>query len=328
MRAYISGTGSYLPARVMTNEEVCRRAPTTDAWIREKLGIETRRIAAPDEQASDMGTAAARQALAAAGLGSNDLDAILCALGTGDVVSPATAGYIQHKLGVTNQCMAMDIRAACAGGISGIQLGRSLITAGMARHVLVVGTQLGSRTAVDWSDRLTAGIFGDGAGAAVVSATQDATRGILAGRVHTDGSLTGIVGQYAGGSVEPLTAEVLKTGRQFIRMDGKAVWACAERVLPQVVGEVLQEAGLSLSDVDFVVAHQANRRMLLHILGLMGMDATRTHTNVEHYGNTVAASALIALDESVRQGHVRPGKRVVMMAIGAGMTWGALAMRW
>lgn len=328
MRATITGTGSYLPQRVMTNEEVCRRAPTTDAWIRSRLGIETRRIAAEDEQASDMAAAAAAKALDAAGLRPNDVDVLLCALGSGDVQVPATAAYVQQKIGISSRCMATDLRMACAGALGAIQLSRGLIQSGLARHVLVVGTQLGSRTSVDWTDRTTAPIFGDGAGAVVVSGTDDPRRGILAARLHTDGSLTEIVGQYAGGTREPLTPEVLATGRQFIRMDGRAVWDCAVRVLPEVVREVVTDAGMTLADVDFVVSHQANKRMLQHILGLLGIPEVRTYTNVERYGNTVAASALIALDESVRLGHVRPGMRVVFMAIGAGMSWGALVARW
>ncbi|MEW5855689.1 MAG: ketoacyl-ACP synthase III [Myxococcota bacterium] len=328
MRACISGTGSYLPQRVMTNAEVCERAPTTDAWIRERLGIETRRIAAPDEQASDMGQRAAEQALAAAGIGPDDVDAIICALGSGDVQVPATAAYIQQKLGIRTRCLAFDIRMACAGGLGGIHLARGLIGSGLARHILVVGTQLGSRTSVDWTDRLIAPIFGDGAGALVVSATDDPSRGIISGRLHTDGNLTEIVGQYAGGTREPITPEAMAAGRHFIKMDGKAVWECASRELPAVVREVLQEARLSVGDVEFVVSHQANRRLLLHILGLLGIPPERTYTNVERYGNTVAASALIALDEAVRGGHVRPGMNVVLMAIGAGMTWGAMAVRW
>jgi 3-oxoacyl-[acyl-carrier-protein] synthase-3 len=329
LAARIAGTGSYLPARVMTNAQVCERAPTTDAWIRERLGIETRRIAAPDEQASDMGAAAARKACEAARITPAQVDAIICALGSGDVMVPATAAYVQHKLGITHQCPAFDVRMACAGGLGGMHLARGLLAGGLANHVLVVGTQLGSRTSVDWTDRTTAPIFGDGAGAVVVGhQTAGGGRHILASRLHSDGGLTGIVGQFGGGTITPLSPEMLARGEHFIHMDGKAVWTVAERELPKVAREVVADTGWDISDVDFVVSHQANRRLLLHVLGLLGIEQARTFTNIERYGNTVSASALIALDEAARLGHLKPGMKVLLLAIGAGMTWGGMTVEW
>lgn len=309
----------------MTNAEVCAKAPTTEEWIETRLGIRQRRIAAPDEQASDMGTHAARSAVASAGIALDQVDVILCALGIADVPAPATAAYIQHKLGMTHHPLAMDVRAACAGGLGGIHLARGMVESGLARHVLVVGSQLGSRTAVDWTHRVTAPLFGDGAGAVVVGGTTQEDKGILAGRMYTDGSQTEIVGHYGGGTREPNPADPL---RRFIQMDGKAVWDAAVVALPATVREALADAGMSTADVDFVVGHQANRRLLLHILSLLEVPPERTFTNVEVYGNTAAASALIALDEAVRGGHLRPGMRTVLMAIGAGLTWGALVMKW
>jgi 3-oxoacyl-[acyl-carrier-protein] synthase-3 len=328
MRAYLSGTGSYLPARVMTNQEVCARAPTSDEWIRTKLGIVTRRIAAPDEQASDLAVHAARGALEMAALGPDDLDGILCAVNTGDVHLPATASYVQRKLGCQNRCFGLDIKIACAGPLGAILMARGLVEAGLCRHVLVTGVALLSRTAVNWEDRRTAPIFGDGAGAVVVSPSPDGERGILQSRMYTDGTLTEIVRQVAGGSVRPLTPEVVARSEHTLDMDGRAVWECAERTVPAVIREVVQAGGYTVNQVDFLVSHQANRNLLMHLVGLAGISPERTLSNVDKYGNTGAASSLVALDEAVRTGRVKPGMLVVLVAIGAGMTWGAHLLRW
>lgn len=328
MRAFISGTGSYLPSRVMTNVEVCERAKTTPEWIEAKLGIKTRHIAAEDEQTSDLARHAAVRALEAAGLEPNQLDGIICSVGTGDVQTPATAGYIQKKLGITNKGFAFDIKLACAGAIGGVQLARGMIESGLARHVLLVGTHIVSRTTINWTDPKTAGIFGDGAAACVISATHEPERGIISSRLRTDGSLTEIVGQFVGGTRQYYTPELVAQGKHLLTMDGRAVWDCASRELPAVVREVLADAGIGVNDVDFFIAHQANKRLLLHVLELLGVPADKTYTNIERYGNTVAASALIALDDAVRGKLIERGDLVVIFAIGAGMSWGAHLIRW
>ena len=329
-RAWIAGTGSYLPERVVTNEEVAAGAPGCDpAWVVAKLGIEARRVAAPDEQTSDLAVKAAVHALAMAGIEARELDGIICSVGTGDVPVPATACYIQEKLGASvSKGFAFDIKMACAGAVGGTMIARGLVETGMCRHVLVVGTQIISRTVLDWSDRSTAPIFGDGAGAVVVSPAPDASSGILASKLRSDGTLTGIVGQYVGGTKEWYTPEAIRDGLVKLEMDGRAVWDCASRELPEVVREVVAEGGYRLEDVDFVVAHQANKRLLYHVMEQTGVPLSKTYTNIERYGNTVAASALVALDETVRGGLVKRGDLIVMMAIGAGMTWGAHLIRW
>lgn len=327
MRARISGTGSYLPARVMSNREVCERTPVTEEWIVEKLGILERRIAAPDEQTSDLGAHAARAALEMAGLQPNDLDGILCAVGTGDVIAPATAGYVQHKLGITNRCFAFDLKLACAGTVGAILMARGMVESGLARHVLVLGTYILSRTSINWKDKFTAPIFGDGAGAVIVSRSEDDSE-ILESRMHTDGGQTEIVGRFVGGTRTPLTAAALEEGSHYLQMDGKAVWTCATTVVPEVVREVLGARKLKVEDVDFVVSHQANRRMIQHILDELGVPPEKTYFNVERYGNTSASSVLIALDEVVRAGRLKKGDLLVLTAIGAGMTWGAHLLRW
>lgn len=328
MRAWFSGTGSYVPERVVTNAEICRTAPTTDEWIQAKLGIEERRYAAPDEQTSDLAAKAASRALERAGLAPNDIDGIITAIGTGDVLTPATAAYIQHKLGITAKCFAFDVKMACAGTIGGIMMARGLIESGLAKHILIIGTHIISRTGLNPSDKYTAPVFGDGAGAVIVSPSPDGERGLIASKLRTDGSLTGIVGQYAGGTIKPLTPEIVANGEHLLSMNGRAVWDCAVQEVPAVIHEVLASAGKTVKDVDFVVSHQANKRLLYEILDKAGLKGCRTFTNIERYGNTVAASALIALDEVARKELVKPGELVLMCAIGAGMTWGAHLFRW
>jgi len=326
-RAFIAGTGSYLPERVMTNAEVCLKAPTTDEWIRSRLGVEERRIAAPDEQTSDLAVRAIRNALEIANLRPNDLDGIICSVGIGDVPVPATACYIQEKLGIKNYGFAFDIKMACAGAVGGISIARGMIESGLAKNIAVVGTQVMSRTILDWTDRTTAPIFGDGAGAAIVGPAPERS-GILVSKLHADGSLTGIVGQYIGGTREWLTPEAVRDGKVRLEMDGPAVWDCATRVLPEVIREVTREAGIEVADLDFVVSHQANKRLLSHVLERANIPLSKTYTNIEKYGNTSAASALIALDEVWRKNLISRGDLVLFMAIGAGMIWGAHLLRW
>jgi 3-oxoacyl-[acyl-carrier-protein] synthase-3 len=330
VRAAIIGTGSYVPEKIVTNDDVARLAEGCDpAWVVEKLGIDTRRVAAPDEQTSDMGATAIRRALESAQLPAEALDGIICSVGVGDVPIPATACYIQEKLGIASKKgFAFDVKMACAGAIGGTMLARGLIESGIVKHVAVVGTHIMSRTILDWTDRTVAPIFGDGAAAVIMGPSPDGQRGILESVLHSDGSLTGIVGQYIGGTKEWFTPEAVRDGKIKLEMNGRAVWDCATRELPAVIHEVLQKGGYRVEDLDFVVAHQANKRLLFHVLELSGISLKKTHTNIERYGNTVAASALIALDESARQGLIKPGDLVLMMAIGAGMIWGAHLIRW
>lgn len=314
----------------MTNEEVAAIVPGCDPqWVVDKLGIRERRIAAPDEQTSDLAAQAAKEAITMAGVEPGQIDGIICSVGTGDVPVPATACYIQEKLGLSaHKGFAFDVKMACAGAVGGTMLARGLIESGIADNVLVVGTQIISRTTLDWNDRGTAPIFGDGAGAVVMSASPNPEQGILQSKLRSDGSLTGIVGQYIGGTVEGYTPEAVAEGRVKLQMDGRAVWNCATEELPKVIEEVVTAGGYTIEDVDFVVAHQANKRLLGAVLERSGIPLSKTYTNIERYGNTVAASALIALDECVRESRLSRGDLVVMIAIGAGMIWGAHLIRW
>jgi len=312
----------------MFNEELCALVPDSDPdWILRKLGIESRRVADPDDQVSDLAARASRRALARAGIEPDDLDGIICAVGTGDCISPATAGYVQDKIGCTNGCFAFDVKMACAGTISGIAVARGLIESGQARHVLIVGSQIMLRTSIDWTDRSTAPIFGDGAGACVVSGTTE-DRGILQSRLHTDGTKAGLVGQYGGGTAEPIDEALLASKRHLLQLDGRGVWDFAVRQMPRVVREVLDAEGVDVGDVDFFVSHQANKRLLGAILDELGVPSSKTYTNVERYGNTVAASAMVALDESLERSLFTAGDLIIVMAIGGGMSWGAHLIRW
>lgn len=315
----------------MTNDEVCALAPgCTSEFIERKLGVLERRIAAPDEQTSDLAVKAAEQALELSGLPADAIDGIICSVGTGDVPVPATACFIQEKLGLSaRKPFAFDVKMACAGAVGGTMLARGLVESGMHEHILVVGTQIISRTTLDWTDRRTSPIFGDGAGAVIIGRSPDPERrGFVESRLRTDGSLAEIVGQWVGGTREWYSPEALETGRVKLEMDGRAVWDCAVRELPAVVREVLDAAGESIESVSYVVPHQANRRIVEHVLDDLGVSHEKAWFNVDRYGNTVAASAFIALDEANRAGKLRPGELILVMAIGAGMTWGAHLIRW
>ena len=329
MRATISGTGSYVPELVVTNEELSARIPGCDPdWIREKLGIESRRVARPDQQESDLAKEASIRAIEDAGLQPSDIDGIIMANGPGDVAAPATAAFLQHKLGIPGHCYAFDLKMACAGTIGAILMARGQVESGLAKHVLVAGAYVPSRTSVNPNDRAVAPIFGDGGSAVVVSRSDDDRRGILASRLRTDGSLAEIVGRFPGGSRQPLTPELVADNGHFLKMDGRAVWKVAIRVLPEVIKQVVADGGATVSDLQFVVSHQANKKLLLAALAELGVSADRTFTNVETYGNTGPASALLALDEAARGGCFSRGDLIVLLAIGAGMTWGAHLIRW
>jgi 3-oxoacyl-[acyl-carrier-protein] synthase-3 len=314
---------------VITNAEVIARgAPVTEEWIKAKLGVETRRMAAPDEQASDLAKKAAERALESAGLPASAIDGIICSVGTGDVPNPATASYVQAKLGIEKRAFAFDIKLACAGSIAGVMLGRSLVESRMAKHVLVVGTQLFSRTTLDRKDKQTAALFGDGGGALIVSPAPDARSGILESRLHNDGTLTEIIGQYIGGTRQWFTPEAVAENKIVVTMDGRAIWDVAVRELPELMRELVTAGGHSLDDVDFVVSHQANERLLKEVMRVAGVPESKSFTNVHRYGNTGAASALVALDEAVREGFVCRGQLIIFLAIGAGMGWGGHLIRW
>lgn len=326
--ARIVGTGSDLPAEIRTNFDLARTLDTSDEWIRSRTGIGARRIAAPGDKTSDMARRASQRALEAAGLTGRDLDMIVVATVTPDRPLPSTASLIHHQLGARIDCAAFDVAAACGGFCYGLTLARAQIESGLAKHVLVVGVELLSRI-VDWSDRGTCVLFGDGAGAVVLSPTDPSSSGrLLATALGVDGSLTESLTIVAGGSEEPVTEAAIAARRHLVRMNGQEVFKAAVRYLSEVSTRALTLAGLHASSIDWVVPHQANQRILEAVGDRLGIPTSRMVLNLERYGNTSSASIPIALDEAVRSGVVQPGQHLLFCALGAGVAFGSAVVRW
>jgi 3-oxoacyl-[acyl-carrier-protein] synthase-3 len=316
--ARITGTGSYLPAKVLTNKDLESMVDTTDEWIFTRSGIRERHIAAADEQASDLALHASRRAIEAAGLQPSDIGLIVLATTTPDMIFPSTACLLQSKLGI-HGCPAFDVQAVCTGFVYALATADMYVKAGHCKHALVVGAEVFSRI-LDWKDRGTCVLFGDGAGAVVLS--QSDRPGVLAAKLHADGAHTGILsvpGTVCGGKVE---------GSPFVAMDGSAVFKLAVRVLGEVAEEVLPAAGLEKSQVDWLIPHQANIRIIEAAAKKLGLGMDKVVATVDRHGNTSAASIPLALDVAVRDGRIRAGHHVLLEGVGGGFTWGAVALRW
>ncbi len=324
MKARIAGTGSYAPERVLTNADLERMVDTSDDWIVERTGIRERRLAAPGEACSDLGTRAAERALAAAGVAAADLDMILLATCTGDAPLPATACLIQDRLGAT-RAAACDIGAACCGFVYALAVGDAYVKTGL-RHVLVIGSEVMSAI-TNWKDRNTCILFGDGAGAVVLSATQE-ERGILSSHLHSDGSLWNLICVPGGGSRMPPTEKLLADELQYIKMKGNETYKVAVKTLEESAQEALKANGLTVADIDAYVPHQANVRIIKAVAGRLGLPMEKVVLNMDRYGNTSAASIPIALDEAVRGGRIKQGHLVMMAAFGSGLTWATSVVRW
>ena len=317
----ITGTGSYLPPRRITNADLVadlatRGIETSDDWIVERTGIRARHFADPGVFASDLGLEAARQALQAAGLTPSELDLIIVATSTPDMVFPSTACILQHKLGAAGGA-AFDVQAVCSGFVYALTVADAMIRSGAARRALVVGAELFSRL-LDFQDRTTCVLFGDGAGAVVLEASD--TPGILATELHADGSHVGILcvpGTVAGGQV---------LGDPLLKMDGQAVFKLAVGVLEGVARSVLAKAGRTAADVDWLIPHQANIRIMQSTARKLKLDPARLVVTVDQHGNTSAASVPLALDQAVRAGQVRQGDTVMLEGVGGGFTWGAVLL--
>ncbi|TMH72955.1 MAG: ketoacyl-ACP synthase III [Betaproteobacteria bacterium] len=309
----ITGTGSYLPARVMTNQEFAARLDTSDAWIRSRTGIVQRHIAESSQGSSDLALHASVKALEAAGTKPADVDLIIVATSTPDYVFPSTACLLQAKLGVKG-CAAFDVQAVCSGFVYGLATADSFIKAGGHKKALVVGAEVFSRI-LDWNDRGTCVLFGDGAGAVVLSA--DSKPGVHASILRADGSYADILsvpGNVCGGAI---------VGTPFLRMDGQAVFKFAVRVLEESARETLAAAKMALEDLDWLIPHQANVRILEATARKLGLPREKLVVTVDHHGNTSAASVPLALDEFVRSGKIRAGHRVLLQGVGGGFTWGS-----
>lgn len=323
--ARITGTGGYAPERVVTNDELSKKIDTTDEWITSRTGIKARHVARDDEQTSDMARAAAERALSAAGITAQDLDLIVVGTISGDMPMPACAAFLQHKLGA--RCPSFDVSAACAGSIYGLSIAEKFVRTGAAKHVLVVGVELLSRL-LDWEDRNTCVLFGDAAGAMIVSASDEPGRGILSTHLHTDGSLTGILNIPGGGSINPASHDVIEKRLHKVKMNGREVYKIAVRSLAEVVEEMIAKNGVAPGAIDHVVPHQANIRIVDAVLERLNIPREKAILNIDRYGNTSSASVPVTLDEGVRSGRIKQGDLVAMMAIGAGMSWGGALVRW
>jgi 3-oxoacyl-[acyl-carrier-protein] synthase-3 len=321
----IVGTGAYAPERVLTNHELARMVDTSDEWIQQRTGMKERRIAREDEAASDMAFEAAKRALDAAGLSASDLDMIILGTISGDTPMPACAAFLQRKLGAT-QIPAFDVSAACAGFIYGLSIGDQFIRSGTYRRILVVGVELLSRI-LNWQDRMTCVLFGDGAGAAVLAPAGDDGSGILSTRLYTDSSLADSLCIRAGGSREALTPEALAEKRNKVFMVGSDIFKIAVKNLTAASRAALDQAGLDANGVTWVVPHQANLRIINQVALRLDVPLERFVMNIERYGNTSSASIPLALDEAVRDGRIKRGDTVLMCALGAGISWGSALVR-
>ena len=316
-RAAILGTGSALPARRVSNAELAETVDTSDAWIVERTGIRARYIAGEGETTATLATDAARKALDAAGMEPSAIDLIVLATATPDQTFPASATKVQAMLGI-NDCVAFDVAAVCSGFLYALSVAESMIRAGSANTALVIGSETFSRI-LDWDDRGTCVLFGDGAGAVVLSAVEDG-RGVLAAKLHADGRHNQLLYVDGGPSTTGTVGKV--------RMEGPAVFKHAVTNLANVLTETLTAAGLTAADVDWVVPHQANARILDATARKLGLDPAKVVVTVDQHANTSAASVPLALDVAVRDGRIKSGDLVILEAMGGGFTWGAAAVRW
>ena len=318
LRAILAGTGSALPRTRVSNADLAERVDTSDEWIVERTGIRFRHIAEPDETTATLGAAAAQQALAAAGLEPSDIGLIILATATPDNTFPASATKVQALLG-TPDCIAFDVAAVCSGFLYAVSVADSMLRTGAAKHALVIGSETFSRI-LDWEDRTTCVLFGDGAGAIVLSAEDvDDDRGILATRLHAEGKYAGML--YVDGG--PSTTGTVG----HVRMQGREVFRHAVTNLASVLGEVMADVGLSPDAIDWVVPHQANKRIIDATAKKLGLPSERVVLTVDQHANTSAASVPLALDLAVRDGRIKPGDLCVLEAMGGGFTWGAAVLR-
>jgi len=324
MRSRILGTGKAVPSRVLTNADLEKTVQTSDAWIVERTGIRERRILEEGRTTSDLAADAGRAALAAAETEPSALDAIIVCTVTPDMPLPACAVTVQQKLGAT--CAAFDMAAACAGFVYGLAVGDALVRTGAYRRVLVVGVEVLSRH-VDWTDRNTCVLFGDGAGA-VVLGPSEGERGVLSTHLFADGAQAPLLTIPGGGTAHPPTADTLERRLHSVKMNGRGVFAHAVRNIARASLVAIEANGVRPEDVTWVVAHQANLRILEGVAEKTRLPLSKFYLNIARYGNTSSASIPIALDEAVRDGTIKPGDLLLMSALGAGFSWGSALVRW
>ncbi len=323
----ILGTGHYLPSNVVTNRDLEKVMDTSDEWISSRTGITQRHIAAPDEASSDMATKAAQRALEAAGIAATDLDLIIVGTISPDMPMPSTAMFVQRNLGARKDCPGFDLSAACAGFIYGLSIADAYVRSGIYKHVLVVGVELLSRI-VNWEDRTSCVLFGDGAGAVVLGPAKNDGRGVLSTHIYADGSMIESLCIPGGGSRTPFSAEVLAKKQHLVHMVGTEVFKYAVKGLSASVLTALEANNMAPGDIDWLIPHQANVRILDGVQHRTGIPKERIFINIADTANTSSASVPIALDQAVRAGKIQPGQALVFCALGGGIAWGSALVRW
>ena len=323
----IAGTGRYVPERILSNKDLESMVDTSDEWIIQRTGIRERHIAAENESTSDLALQAAQSAMEEAGLDPLELDAVILATLTPDTYCPAGACYVQKLLGAENAC-SFDLSAACTGFVYGITVGSSLIRSGVHRNVLVIGAETLSRF-IDYSDRNTCILFGDGAGAAVLSRADEGSESRLVDHyLRSDGGGTDLIIMPGGGSRQPASTDTVEGKKHFLSMQGSDVFKFATRSMQVLIETAIERNGISISDLDLVVPHQVNSRIIDTVLRKIDLPEEKIYLNLQRYGNTSAASVPMALHEAVEEGRIEKGSLVLLVAFGAGLTWGYNLVRW
>ena len=322
----ITGTGAYTPVNVVTNDDMAKIVDTSDEWIRTRSGISERCFAAEGEATSDMAVTAAEKAILAAGIDRKDIDLIIVATMTPDMPFPSTACILQSKLGLGN-ITAFDIQAACSGFIYALNTGYNMLRSGAYKKALIIGAEKMS-SILDFEDRATCVLFGDAASAIIIEASDRAKVGVLGNITGSDGSDPSLLHQPAGGSKIPTSHESIDARQHFIKMNGKEIFKQAVRVMGQVSNDILEQYSLKADQIDLVIPHQANMRIIESLAKRMKLPMEKFHNNLDRYGNTSAASIGLALDEAYRKGRIQSGDLVLLVAFGAGLTWGASLIKW
>jgi 3-oxoacyl-[acyl-carrier-protein] synthase-3 len=327
-QAELAGTGSYLPEKILTNSDLEKQLETSDEWIRTRTGIQERRIASKEESSSVLAAHAARKALESANINAEELDIIIVCTSTPDVLFPSTACFVQKQIGATRSA-AFDISAVCSGFVYGLSIAEQYIKSGRYRHVLVVGSEVNSRI-VDWTDRTTCILFGDGAGAVVLKQKESSEEpcGLLSSHIYSDGNLSSLIEVPKAIGRDVISNANGNPDKFFIKMSGNATFKVAVKRMTEVCLEALKQNGLSKEDIDLVVPHQANKRIIDAVVKKLEISSEKVFINIHKYGNTSAASIPIALDEAKRAGRIQPGCRMLIMVVGAGLTWGAAVIKW
>jgi len=324
----ILGTGAHAPARVLTNAELSARIETSDEWIVTRSGIRERRVAGPEEATSDMAVAAARAALADAGVAPSEIDLLILATVTPDLTMPASACSVQHKLGLAPTTACFDISAACSGFVYGLDTAAAMVQSGRYKRALLIGSEKLS-TIIDWTDRTTCVLFGDGAAAVVLAPrNDDSGAGLIDVKLGAYGDSLDLLYIPKGGSTHPPTAESIAAGDHYIKMKGKELFKLAVRAMAETARDILAKNGLTPDDISLIIPHQANLRIIEAVAKLLQIPLDRFYVNVDRYGNTSAASIPIAIDEARRNGRIRPGDTTLLVAFGAGLTYGSALVRW